>query len=121
MPMNREQRRAAESKLMNAQHIPRDKAKKLVYLQELRDREYAPEIPDGTPVKINAARILASMKGLNNKYIEFVKENRDKVFHVSRDDTKANNAMVVLDGDTSEKRWLFHTSDLIVVKEGEIT
>ena len=34
------------------------------------------------------------------------------------DDPKANNAMVVLTEDKTPVKWLWHTSDLIVVKEG---
>ncbi len=102
---------------MKEQNISRSTAKKLVYLSELRDKANAPEIPDGTAVKIDTARILANHGNKLTNYLTFVKESRGKVFHVSRDDQKANNAMVVLKEDDSPIKWLFHTSDLIVVKE----
>lgn len=117
--MNREQRRKQESKIMREQHISRENAKKLVYLSEIRDRDNAPDLPDGTAVKIDAAKILASRGTKNSKYLTFVKENRDKVFHVSRDDPKANASMVVLDGDETEPRWLWWCGDLIAVKDGD--
>lgn len=102
---------------MKEQNISRSTAKKLVYLSELRDKASAPDIPDGTAVKIDAARILSVHGKKNPKYLGFVKENRDKVFYVSRNDAKSTQTMVVLDGDLTEPRWLFHVSDLIVVRE----
>jgi len=103
---------------MKEQNISRSTAKKLVYLSELRDKANAPEIPDGTAVKIDAARILANHGNKLTNYLTYVKEHRGEVFHVSRDDPKANNAMVVLTEDKTPVKWLWHTSDLIVVKEG---
>ena len=102
---------------MKEQNISRKNAKKLVYLSEIRDRDNAPDIPDGTAVKIDAAKILSVHGKKNPKYLEFIKENRGKIFHVSRDDPKANNTMVVLVEDQTPVKWLWHTSDLIVVKE----
>ena len=78
----------------------------------------AREIPDGTAVKIDAARILANHGNKLTNYLTYVKEHRGEVFHVSRDDPKANNAMVVFAEDKTPVKWLWHTSDLIVVKEG---
>ena len=103
---------------MKEQNISRSAAKKLVYLSELRDKANAPEIPDGTAVKIDAARILANHGNKLTNYLTYVKEHRGEVFHVSRDDPKANNAMVVFTEDKTPVKWLWHTSDLIVVKEG---
>lgn len=115
--MNREQRRKAEKNLMKSQNIDRQKAKQLVYLAEVRDAENAPDIPTGTAVKLNASKILATMKSGNSNYVKFVRENRKKLFHISRDDPRATAAIVVLQEDDGPKKWLFHTSDLIVVKE----
>lgn len=115
--MNRQQRRLIEKNAMKEQDISRANAKKLVYLSGLRDKENAPDIPDGTAVKIDAARILSVHGKKNPKYLEFIKENRGKLFHVSRDDPKATNTIVVLEEDPTEIKWLFHVSDLIVVKE----
>jgi len=102
---------------MKEQNISRSTAKKLVYLSELRDKANAPDILDGTAVKINAARILANHGNKLTNYLTYVKEHRNEVFHVSHDDPKANSSMVILAEDDSPVKWLFHTSDLIVVKE----
>lgn len=115
--MNREQRRALESKLMREHHTSRANAKKVIYLAELRDKENAPDIPDGTAVKINAARILSNHGNKLTNYLTYVKEHRNEVFHVSRDDPKANKTMVVFAEDQTPVKWMWHTSDLIVVKE----
>ena len=102
---------------MKSQNIDRQKAKQLVYLAEVRDAENAPDIPTGTAVKLNASKILATMGSKSENYLTFVKENRGKLFHVSRDDPKAAPTIVTLKEDDSPKKWLFWTGDLIVVKE----
>lgn len=102
---------------MREQNTSRDTAKKLVYLSEIRDRDNAPDIPDGTLVKIDAAKILASRGDKNSNYLTYVKENRNNTFRVSRDDPKATKTMVVLDGDTTKPRWLWFVGDLITLRE----
>ena len=102
---------------MKKQSIDRKKAKQLVYLSEIRETGSAPEIPTGTAVKLDAAKILATMGNKNENYLTFVKENRKKLFHVSRDDPKTAPTIVTLKEDDSPKKWLFWTGDLIVVKE----
>lgn len=115
--INREQRRKIESDLMKKQHIDRQKAKQLVYLSEVRDAENAPDIPTGTTVKLDTSKILSVTGDKNKNYLSFIKRNRNKVFHVSRDDPKATSTVVVLEEDDSPKKWLFWTGDLIVVEE----
>lgn len=119
MDLNRAQRRKLEAKVMRENNASRENAKKLVYLSEVRDKKSAPDLPDGTAVKIDAAKCLA-VKGdskKNPKYVEFIQANRGKVFHVSRDDPKATSTIVVLEEDESTPRWLWWCGDLIVIKE----
>lgn len=119
MDLNRAQRRKLEAKVMKEHGTSRENAKKLVYLSEVRDKDNAPELPDGAAVKIDVAKCLA-VKGnvkKNPNYLTFVKENRGKLFHVSRDDPKCSQSIVVLEEDTSPVKFLFWTGDLIRIME----
>lgn len=54
------------------------------------------------------------------EYRNFIEENKDKIFTVKYDEKYRNNPWLVsLEEDTTEPRWLFTTSDLILYKEEE--
>lgn len=92
-------------------------------------------VPEGTPVRLNAAEILSRpRKGVTEKYLKWVDEHRDVTFHVTRD--QANSSLVCLQEDVEECRmhsetltevdkldhlpWLFDIySDLLYDDNGE--
>ena len=54
------------------------------------------------------------------EYRNFIEENKDRIFTVKYDEKYRNNPWLVsLEEDTTEPRWLFTTSDLILYKEEE--
>ena len=62
------------------------------------------QIPEGTKVKLNYDRIMEHKDELSERYINWVTEHKDDI-------------RVQLAEDTNEVKWLFHTSDLILVDE----
>lgn len=76
------------------------------------------EIPTGTKVKINYDRIMKHKDELSDKYIEWITEHKDKIFTCEKDETLSDtDTRVQLAEDTNDVKWLFHTSDLILVDE----
>lgn len=76
-------------------------------------------VPDGTVVKLNYEYIKSRpQKDLTQKFIQWVEENKDTVFHVKRDkETNPNTALVGLEENGF---WLFDTyADLLYQKDGE--
>lgn len=76
-------------------------------------------VPDGTVVKLNYEHIKSRpQKDLTQKFIQWVEENKDAIFHVKRDkETNLNTALVGLEEDGF---WLFDTyADLLYQKDGE--
>jgi len=72
--------------------------------------------PDGTEVKLRADDILSRPDIKNDKYIEFVKNNTDKILHITRENGAKEN-LVTIEED-QEKIWLFDIySDLLFKKE----
>ena len=72
--------------------------------------------PDGTEVKLRADEILSRPDIKNDKYIEFVKNNIDKILHITRENGAKEN-LVTIEED-QEKIWLFDIySDLLFKKE----
>ena len=80
------------------------------------------ELPEGTLVKLKVDQILSKEKELSEKYIEWVKNNKDKVFTCEKDPTLPNDSKrVVLKEDENNPKWLFHVNDLeLVLDQKEI-
>lgn len=79
------------------------------------------DIPEGTLVKLKVDRILEHEENLSEKFIQWVKQNKDKVFTCEKDPTlNENDSRVVLKEDENEPKWLFHTSDLELVLDHDI-
>lgn len=86
-------------------------------------------VPTGTPVKINADEILKQKRDDRTEaFFKWVEENRDKVFHLAREDNKQSLVCleedvryVELDGkDKIADKWLFDLyTDILVEYEGE--
>ena len=76
------------------------------------------QIPTGTKVKINYDRIMKHKDELSDKYIEWITEHKDEIFTCEKDETLSDtDTRVQLAEDTNDVKWLFHTSDLILVDE----
>lgn len=110
--MNREQKRKLAKKL------------KMSYADLIESINYQivdmniDQIPTGTKVKINYDRIMKHKDELSDKYIEWITEHKNEIFTCEKDETLSNtDTRVQLAEDTSEVKWLFHTSDLILVDE----
>ena len=92
-------------------------------------------VPEGTPVRLNAADILTRpRKGVTEKYLKWVEDHSDTTFHVTRE--QANSSLVCLKEDVEECQalspslnevdkldhvpWLFDIySDLLYEVNGE--
>lgn len=88
-------------------------------------------VPEGTPCKLNVADILTRpLKGITEKYLNWVKAHEGIVFHVTRE--QANSSLVCLKEDVEECSshlseadmdhvpWLFDIySDLLYEDKGE--
>lgn len=126
--MNRKQRRKIENELMRKHKISREAAKRSVAAWEtmktVKEEHNDPELrqqvqdfADGTAVKINVDQILSEPTEKNENYLAFLQANRDRIFHVSRDDPKASETIVTLEEDTTKPHWLWSTINLIPVEE----
>lgn len=80
------------------------------------------ELPEGTLVKLKADQILSKKEELSEKYIQWIENNRDKIFTCEKDPTMGNDSKrVVLKEDENNPKWLFHVNDLeLVLDEKEI-
>ena len=108
---------------MRKNGLTRDEAKNIVYMFERRkdshDENETIEIHDGAAVLIDVEKITADRWIKNPSYLTYVNKNSGRLFHVSRDDPKANADVVVLEEDDSQVKWLFRTEDLIPVGDGK--
>lgn len=76
------------------------------------------EIPEGTKVKINYDRLMKKRNELSDRFIDWITEHKDEIFTCEKDETLSDDdKRVQLAEDTSEVKWLFHVSDLILVDE----
>ena len=80
------------------------------------------ELPEGTLVRLKADQILEKRNELSEKYIQWVEENRNKIFTCEKDPTLPEDSKrVVLKEDTNNPKWIFHVNDLeLVLDEKEI-
>ena len=74
---------------------------------------------EGDKVKINLSRIRKNKdyKKFSNKYINFLNENKDKIFTIERPTGRLNNWRNIwsLAEDMSDPKWCFYESDLVRV------
>lgn len=74
------------------------------------------ELPEGTQVRLKVDQILEKENDLNPIYVEWVKENANKIFTCEKDPTFPNDSKrVILKEDESDPKWIFHVSDLELV------
>ena len=76
--------------------------------------------PDGTEVMLNYERIMSGpTKDKTQKYLAWVEENKDKVFHIKRDEDKSETTSLVGLAE-DENKWLFDTyADLLYQMDGK--
>lgn len=70
-------------------------------------------LPEGTKVQINIKKV---RKG-NKLRAEFIDNNKDKIFTIKHDPKFNMKQIYSLEEDENRPRWLFHESELIVVRE----
>ena len=103
--MNRELRRQMEKKLGFKK--ARDIRKNM--------KDYTP-LHDGDKVKIKVDEIVNRIEETQaqyvQQYLDWIKENKDKVFTVEYDESHTNGIMVCLAEDTTPIKWLFWEGDL---------
>ena len=75
---------------------------------------------EGDRVKIDYDYIMGkkSAENLSEKYIEFISNNKDKVFTLAKDDK--HKSFFVFEEDVSEPKWLWFGTDLIRYKEENV-
>ena len=73
------------------------------------------ELAAGQKVKVNAEKVLGVKIKLKPKYRQWVIDHQDEVFTVEVPDG-AGKHICTLAEDTTEPKWFWKTSDLIVVK-----
>jgi hypothetical protein len=81
-----------------------------------------PRFNEGDKVRIDYEGITSRIDYEKRKpeYCSFIEKSKDKIFTVKYDEKYRNNPWLVsLEEDTTEPRWLFTTSDLILYKEKE--
>ena len=76
--------------------------------------------PDGTEVMLNYERIMSGpTKDKTQKYLTWIEENKDKVFHIKRDEDKSETTSLVGLAE-DENKWLFDTyADLLYQMDGK--
>lgn len=101
--MNRKTRREIEQQLMSRSNMSREEAKFYVSAMDAK-----PKIKDGTPVKLNFAKITTDpeYKERLSDYKQFVWQNQDAIFHAK----EYRGAIFALE---ENDRWLFWEGDLI--------
>ena len=75
---------------------------------------------EGDKVKIDYEGIVSRVdyEKRRPEYRDFIEQNKDTIFTVKYDEKYRNNPWLVsLEEDTTEPRWLFTTSDLILYEE----
>lgn len=77
-------------------------------------------LKEGSKVKINISRIRKNKdyKKFSNKYIDFLNENKDKIFTIERPSGRLNGWKNIwsLAEDISDPKWCFYESDLVRIK-----
>lgn len=68
---------------------------------------------EGKPVKIKVDQILDTKNKLSNKYIEFINENKERVFIAKKDGKHPKGVLYTFEEDDT---WLFWEDDLEIVE-----
>lgn len=81
-------------------------------------------IPEGTKVKLNIEKIKSNVdyKAKVEKYKQFVDDNSDNILTVESGLSSNNEKLKYLfcfKEDTSDQKWLFHDSEVIMIDKGE--
>ena len=72
--------------------------------------------PNGTEVKLRYDEILSRKDVKNEKYRNFISENKDNILHITRDNGASENMVTV--AEDPEKIWLFDIySDFLFKKD----
>lgn len=116
--MNREQRRTIIRQMIKANNITHKQAEMAIS----QDKSLIP-LEEGAKVKINVIKIINSKdyKNLSSRYKEFIAKNGKKEFTVEWDkarkekNSKDKKYFVCLAEDPTQPKWLFWTSDLIIL------
>ena len=77
-------------------------------------------VPNGTPCKLNYEHIKSRpKKDMTQKYLDWVELNKDKIFHVDRENSDTRTGLVGVAEKEDGNTWLFDTfSDLLYEKNG---
>ena len=123
--MNREQRRTMKKglkKLNKKLKLGLSEEQIVNYIKFKEDQMNSANLNEGDKVKLNYEEIVSRIDYAKKveTYRNFIETNKDTIFTVKYDEKYRNNPwLVCLEEDTTEPRWLFTTSDLILYKEEE--
>ena len=123
--MNRAERRNLTKKIKKANKtfgLGLNKNQLKEYIKFKEEQLSSIVLFEGDKVKIDYKSITSRVdyEKRRPEYRNFIEENKDVVFTVKYDEKYRNNPWLVsLEEDTTEPRWLFTTSDLILYKEEE--
>ena len=123
--MNRAEKRNLAKKIKKVNkslNLGLNKTQLEQYIKFKENQMNSVELYEGDKVKIDYLGITSRIDYDKRRpeYRNFIEENKDKIFTVKYDEKYRNNPWLVsLEEDTTEPRWLFTTSDLILYKEEE--
>lgn len=109
--MNREERRKAQKNT----HIKNKKQMGQIIKAFTADKVWPEDqiLPEGTKVQINMKKV---RKG-NELRAEFVNNNKNTIFTIKHDPKFNMKPIYCLEEDEHRPRWLFHESELVIVRE----
>lgn len=123
--MNRTDRRNLAKKIKKANktlNLGLNKTQLKEYIQFKEEQMSSISLFEGDKVKIDYVGITSRVDYDKRRpeYRTFIEENKDKIFTVLYDEKYRNNPWLVsLEEDTTEPKWLFTTSDLILCNNEE--
>ena len=123
--MNRTDRRNLAKKIKKANkslNLGLNKKQLDEYIKFKEEQMSSISLFEGDKVKIDYVGITSRVDYDKRRpeYRTFIEENKDKIFTVLYDEKYRNNPWLVsLEEDTTEPKWLFTTSDLILCNNEE--
>ena len=123
--MNRTERRNLAKKIKKANkslNLGLNKKQLDEYIKFKEEQMSSISLFEGDKVKIDYVGITSRVDYDKRRpeYRTFIEENKDKIFTVLYDEKYRNNPWLVsLEEDTTEPKWLFTTSDLILCNNEE--
>ena len=123
--MNRAEKRNLARKIKKANktlNLGLNKTQLKDYIKFKEEQMSSIVLFEGDKVKIDYKGITSRVdyEKRRPEYRDFIEKNKDNIFTVKYDEKYRNNPWLVsLEEDTTEPRWLFTTSDLILYKEEE--